>query len=168
MAITSVGAIFSTQSKLLQRIYIPSLEDSEISAQFVGNGETMTLIPISIHQLGGSAGVQAAIGAPTFSGRCAVVDGTNTVIDLIVADPAIYADPRGTTIAHDSAQIGDSWDGIKFSRRYAEYDPATMIVVAVGPQPIDNPVPTIPTDKLVVSRTLQIGQKVPTKATAGV
>src|SRR6266853_6248533 len=112
MAVTSVGAIYATQSKLLQRIYIPSSDDLEIQNQHLGVGETLQLIPIAIYQQGGESAVQAAVGIPEISGRCAVVNGANTCAAIIIADPAIYADPNGgLVVSSDQVAIGDSWDG---------------------------------------------------------
>jgi hypothetical protein len=139
MPVTSVGAIFATNSKLLQRIYMPSSDDSEIAQQHVGPGETLLTVPISTYAQGGISAVQGAVGIPTFSGRCAVVDGkTNKVIDAIIADPAVYSDPRGQVIPHDLAMVGDSWTGSTFTRIYAQVDQTTGNIISMGPQPINS------------------------------
>ena len=136
---TSIGVIFAGQSKLVQRIFIPSLDDSEIAQFVAGPGERKTTMALSVYQDGGPAAVQATVGTPTFSGRCAVVDQTNTVIDLIMADPTLYSDPRGQVIAHDAAMQGDTWTGTQFTRTYVEYDPKTLTVTALPVAPIDSP-----------------------------
>jgi hypothetical protein len=80
----------------------------------------LALAPIATYRTGGPSAVQAAIGTPTFSGRCAVCDGTNTVIDHIIADPALYTDRRGAVRASDKTMLGDWWNGSGFQRRFAE------------------------------------------------
>jgi len=169
MALTSVGAFYATVSKLLQRVFIPSVDDSEIVAQPIAAGETLGIYPLSTFQAGGPPAIQALIGAPTFSGRCAVVDGTNTVIDAIIADPVLYSDSRGACIASDKATTGDKWTGSYFTRIFAEYD-STRNIVAVGPYKIENQVPVNAGNKLIAVPVggavwATVGGKVPAKGT---
>ena len=82
MPITSVGAIYATASKLLQRVYIPHANDSEINQQHVGAGETLTTVPLATYRQGGPGAVQALIGTPTFSGRCVVVGSPGTELEF--------------------------------------------------------------------------------------
>jgi hypothetical protein len=159
MPVTQVGAIFATASKLLQRVYIPHADDSEIPLQHVGAGETLLNVPIATYRTGGAAAVQSVIGTPTFSGRCVVVDkNTNLVTNAIIADPAIYADPSGNTVmAHDVALPGDLWTGTQFTRRYVEITPANGTVISVSTQPIMSAKPVTATNFLVSSPTLNTG-----------
>jgi hypothetical protein len=167
VAVTQVGAIYATASKLLQRIYIPDNDDSEIAQQHVGTGETLQQVPIATYQTGGPPAVQAAIGAPTFSGVCAVVDNTNTVSAKIIADPAIYADPAGNAvIAHDLAQVGDTWTGTQFMRRYVEVNPkaptALTAIVAVSIWPVNQtPTPVTVGNIMIASNTMNVGNILP-------
>jgi hypothetical protein len=165
MAVTSVGAIYATVSLLLQRVYIPSADDSEISAQHIGAGETLALVPIATWQSGGPQAVQAAIGIPTFSGRCALV-AAGTVVDHIIADPAFYSDPSGRlVIAHDTTCVGDTWTGTIFTRSFAEFVPATGIVVVISTQNIDTAVPQTPGNllsSLPPGSSVQVGQNIHT------
>ncbi len=164
MPVTQVGAIYATTSKLLQRIYIPHADDSEINQQHVAAGETRTTVPAVTYQQGGAAAVQALIGTPTFSGRCVVVDGTNTVVDAVVADPALYTDSRGTVMAHDHAIPGDAWNGSIFTRRYVEINPlaptALTAIVAVSVQNILTAAPATPGNILMASTTLNVGSAI--------
>jgi hypothetical protein len=149
MALTSVGAIYATGSLLLQRIYIPQLDDIEIDQQYVAAGETLVKLPLATFDEG-QAAVQAAIGTPSFSGRCAVVNSSNVVIALIVADPAIYTDPNGNqVIAHDQANIGDTWNGSVFENTFLEVSPTTAKVVAVTTHNIMSPTPVTAGDLMV-------------------
>jgi hypothetical protein len=165
MALAHVGAIYATVSLLLQRVYIPTADDSEINAQHVGVGETLVLVPIAAYQSGGAAAVQAAIGVPTFSGRCALV-AANTVVDHIIADPALYTDPSGRlVIAHDTTCIGDTWTGAVFTRPFAEFVPATGIVAVISTQNIDTAVPQTPGNllsSLPPGSSVQVGQNIHT------
>jgi hypothetical protein len=168
MPVTQVGAIYATGSLLLQRIYIPDSNDSEIDQQHVGVGETLVKVPIATLHSGGHPAVQSAIGTPTFSGRCAVVDqNSNLVVDLIIADPVLYSDPRGPVIAHDHVAHGDLWTGVgaNFTRRYVEINPNAAIalaaIVAVSVQNIDTAAPTTAGNVLMNSPTLNVGSLLP-------
>ena len=108
-AVTSIGAIYATKSKLLQRVYIPSFDDAEIDNQHVHPGETLTRLPLDLYVPGGAAFCQSIIGVPTFSGRCVVVDDNNVIVDAITADPDIYWDARGRVIPSDDGGVGDVW-----------------------------------------------------------
>ncbi len=166
MPVTNVGAIYATQSKLLQRVYVPHADDSEIAQQHVAAGETLLNVPIATYLTGGQSAVQAAIGVPTFSGRCAVVDGTNTVVDAITADPVLYVDPRGTVVANDFAILGDTWNGSVFIRRYVEINPkaptALTAIVAVSLVPVGTvPTPITAGNIMMASTTLNVGGILP-------
>jgi hypothetical protein len=165
MPVTQVGAFYATGSKLLQRIYIPDHADSEIDQQFIAAGETLLKVPIATYQTGGHPAVQALIGAPTFSGRCALVHKTTSlVLDVIVADPVLYADPNGHhVIPHNQAMAADLWTGTgsQFTRRYVEINPlaptALTAIVAVSIQNIDTAAPATPGNILMASDTLNVG-----------
>jgi len=155
-------------SKLLQRVYIPGADDSEIAQQHVGAGETMLSVPVATYQTGGAPAVQAVIGAPTFSGRCAVVDkNSNLVVSAIIADPALYSDPGGNLVmAHDLATTGDTWTGSQFMRRYVEVNPkaptALTAIVAVSTVPVGvTPTPVTAGNIMIASPTMNVGSVLP-------
>jgi hypothetical protein len=160
MPITSVGAIYATNSKLLQRIYVPHGDDSEIAQQFVAAGETLVSVPLAIYQSGGVLAVQSAIGTPTFSGRCVVVNNANSVIDAILADPAIYSDPRGQVIPSDFAMVNDHWTGTTFTRVLAQVSLTTGNIVSIGPQAISNATAASGNILMVVGPSALLGQNV--------
>lgn len=164
MALTSIGAIYATQSLLLQRIYIPHADDNEIAQQQVGVGETLINVPLATYEHGGAPAVQNLIGAPTFSGRCAVV-AASAVIDHVIADPALYSDPRGQVIPSDISMIGDTWDGTAFHRAFIELDHTKGTIVAASTQPILSAAPTVNALNYLltasVSPTAVIGASVP-------
>jgi hypothetical protein len=151
MALTSVGAFYASQSLLLQRIYIPDADDSEINLQPLFPGETVLLVPIETYRTGGPAAIQALVGKPhvtgnglsNASGRCAVVDkASGLVVDNIIADPALYADPSGgLVIPHDQTCVGDAWTGATFTRQFAEISLATSKYVNITTQNIDTAAP---------------------------
>lgn len=161
-----VGAIYAIHSKLVQRIYVPSGKDSEIDEQFIGGGEALLKVPIETYRTGGPAAVQAVVGTPTFSGRSAVVHkDTRVVLDVIIADPGLYADPDGhSIIPHDKAMIGDVWDGAAFTRRYVEINPKAanrnVAIVAVRTMAIDNPTPVTTGNVLMISPTMNVGSPI--------
>lgn len=54
-----------------------------------------------------NATLQPLVGTPMYSARCAVVDKTNTVVNVIMADHQLYVDPSGNQVMPSaSAQIG--------------------------------------------------------------
>jgi hypothetical protein len=102
MPVTKVGAIYATNSKLLQRIYIPHADDSEIAQQYVHPSESLIAIAIDVYRTGGAVAIQSIIGAPAHNGMCLVIHrDTGEVIDRIIADPEIYRHPEGHRIELD-------------------------------------------------------------------
>jgi hypothetical protein len=96
MPITQVGAIYATRSKLLQRIYIPHADDSEIAQQHVGPGESLLTLPLGTFEAGGPPAVQRTIGTPAHNGHCKVIHkSTGKVVERIIADPELYKHPDG-------------------------------------------------------------------------
>jgi hypothetical protein len=168
MPVTHVGAIYATVSKLLQRVYIPHADDSEIAQQYVAVGESVVNIPIATYQQGGAVAVQSLIGAPSFSGRCAIVSGaslTGTVLDIVTADPALYTDLQGRVIASDSAMVGDTYTGLVFTRPYLELDHTTGNVVGLSTQNIQAPTPQVNALNLLVVASVDpsaiVGSSIP-------
>jgi hypothetical protein len=162
-AVTKVGVFYAIGTKLVQRIYIPTTNDSEIDQQFILPGEAVLKVPIDVYRNGGPAAVQTTVGAPTFSGRCAVVDKvTSKVTAVIIADPALYADLGGNqVIPNDNAIIGDLWTGSSFTRRYVEVNPhaptALSAIVAVSVQDITTAAPATAGNILIASDVLNVG-----------
>jgi len=136
------------------------MDDSEIGRQFVGNGETLVSVPMATYQAGSVPAVQAAIGKPTFSGRCVVINNASTVIDAIIADPAVYSDPRGQVIPSDLAKVGDVWNGNNFTRLYAQVSSTTGNIVSTSLQPIDSAAATVGNILIVAPPAALIGQNV--------
>ena len=166
MPVTLVAAFYATGSLLLQRIYIPHNDDAEIRSQPIGAGESMQTFPTSLYRQQGPAGIQAAIGTPTFSGRCAVVDAGNAVIDIILADPALFTDPRGQLIASDNCLLGDLWNGTNFGRIIGEVDHVSGNYVSVGRRNINNLVPLQDPKNFLLSNPANavVGQPAPIAA----
>jgi hypothetical protein len=106
MAVTKVGAIYATQTKLLQRVFIPHGDDREIDEQHVHPKESVLFVPIEVYQTGGAQAVQALIGNPTTDGHCALHHrDTGEIIDNIIWDVTVHGHvhpdghrvvPRGT------------------------------------------------------------------------
>jgi hypothetical protein len=106
MALTQVGAIYATQTKLLQRIYIPHGDDSEIAQQHVHPMESLLLVPITVYEKGGVAAVQAAVGKSTTDGYCFLHHkDTGEILGAIIWDVTVHGHvhpeghrvvPRGT------------------------------------------------------------------------
>jgi hypothetical protein len=159
MALTSVGAFYATQSLLLQRVYIPYADDSEIDSQPIQQGETLLKVAIATYQSGGAPAIQALIGTPTINGICAVVNG-GLVSAMIIADPALYSDPAGgEVISCPNGAIGDSYNGTIFTRLYAEVSYQTGAIVSTSLQNISAPTVATTGNYLIpVASTAQVGQ----------
>jgi len=94
-AVTAIGAIYATKSKLLLRMHIPD-HDDELDQVHIGPGESMMRVPIEVFRSGNHLVVQDFIGKPTISGVCEVIHKeTGDVINRIIADPELYSDPDG-------------------------------------------------------------------------
>jgi hypothetical protein len=106
MAVTVVLAIYATQTKLLQRVYIPHGDDRETLEQHVHPLESFILVPLSVYEKGGAEAVQDLIGQPTTDGHCAVHHkDTGEIIDYVIWDVTVHGNmhpeghrivPRGT------------------------------------------------------------------------
>jgi hypothetical protein len=143
MAVLHVGAIYATKSLLLQRVYIPDHDVGEIFRQHVGPGESLMLVPINIYRIGGALAVQATIGVPAHSGRCAVVHSqTGEVVDMIIACPDVCQQLNGhSVIQTDIAVQGDMWDGKDFTRMHAHVDAKTGLIITMHRAPIGRALP---------------------------
>jgi hypothetical protein len=98
MALTSVGAIYATQTKLLQRVYIPHGDDREIAEQHVHPMESVLLVPLAVYRDGGAQAVQDLIGKPSTDGYCALHHkDTGEIINHIIWDVTVhgYVHPEG-------------------------------------------------------------------------
>lgn len=154
MPVTRVGVIYATVSKLLREIHVPHEDDSELDQYYktrvLVDGESFASVPVDVYAAGGAQAVQAAVGAPTFSGRCAVVaDGV--VVDHVVADPALYVSQSGSVVPSDLSEVGDNWDGKVFTRNFAEIDRVTGRVVAQSAQDISAHAPSVDPGNYLVS-----------------
>lgn len=121
-----VGIVYSTKNKHMRRhVYV---EDDALWPQIEASllpGESLAYVPMSYHHAGHDVFHQAiadAIGVPTkeqlfTDPRCVVIDETNTVVDVIMADADIDIHPM-TLVNHAEAVHGDKWDSVsrKFTR----------------------------------------------------
>lgn len=124
-----VGIIHSAKSKMVRRIV--STDAHHTLPDHVGPGEALYVMDISGDNLDNNhiAALHDrfydAMGFTPESKpnpRCALVDPSGTVINMIMADPEIDKHPDGHVIsAHDDITIGDKWDGKKFLLRHARH-----------------------------------------------
>lgn len=109
-----------------QHIFVEN--DSQWSQIPIPPGCSIAFVPMSSHVAGQDTFHQAiatAIGVPTATQlftdpRCVVIDSTNTVISVIMADAGIDKIQNMTLINHQTAQIGHT------------YNPATQQFTAPG------------------------------------
>ncbi len=118
MAATKFGVVYGTASKIIQRIIDPSgdADDSAltIAAGNLAPGESMQTFLLANFPVRNARTMQAQIGTPAHSGRCAVVVN-GTVTNVVMADPLLYTPPAGSLVQTDVAGIG--WN----------YNPASAI-----------------------------------------
>lgn len=104
--------VYSRASKIPRRLVIPDNDHEVILPEaHLGPGEWYVSVPVDeIHSrtphehVAAHHGVSAA-DIPT--GRCAVLDATDRVVNIVWADPDIDALPGFRLIASDTLQIGD-------------------------------------------------------------
>lgn len=112
--ITKFAVVYGEQSKIIHRIV--ELDPPETD-QFlygsvtdgVGPGQAIALLNLADYPiLRRVVDVQPAIGVPTCSGRCALVDAAGFVVNTIMADPYLYSHPTLRTVWSNMLNIGDS------------------------------------------------------------
>ncbi len=140
------GIIYATQSKILRRIVVPSDNSSlNFLATMVGPGESIVARPTG-HGDGHAqwaAAVQSVTGVMPPSAACAVVDATNTVILIVMADPALDTHPQGTLIWCYAPGIGIG----------ATYDSTTGLFTAPAiSRPAKGDVPAISVPPTVIPK----------------
>lgn len=131
MPATTFGTVYSTGSKMVRRIILPDDDKELLNGNHVGPGETMLVspmryslgLPLDPHDLATCKSlVKQATGVTPPDASCAVVDQTNTVVAVIMADPAIDAHSAGQLIHCYSPAIGIG----------CTYDPITKLFSAPG------------------------------------
>jgi hypothetical protein len=103
--------VYGSKSGIIRRLIVPNREWEPLDPDVLVKGEDFSVMDpvvdfktdtIKTH-------VGKAIGKTKDqipSGRCVVVDATNTVLDVIMADPDIDTHPDGTLILSDTAKKG--------------------------------------------------------------
>lgn len=128
---SQVGIIYSTVNKQMrQHIFVDSDAEWPAIQANLPAGCSIAFVPMADHLAGSDSFHQAvatAIGVPTAAQLftdplCAVIDNTNTVVDLIMADASIDSVPGMTLVNTSTAGIG--W----------AYNPQTQVFT--GPAPV--------------------------------
>ena len=90
---------------MIRRIIIPD-SDAELTNLKVASGETLLITPNGPHDISTcQALVKQATGVQPKDSRCAVVDVTNTVIEIVQADSIVDTHPQGSLISCYSSDI---------------------------------------------------------------
>lgn len=119
---SSKFAVVYSPNNIIIRI-IDTTGDSDDSAvtRAQGNlalGESIAIFNLADFPIRNARTMQASIGVPAHSGRCAhIVNGQ--VVNIIHADPAIYQPPTGQLVHTDIAGPGWAYDGTNFSVKVA-------------------------------------------------
>lgn len=159
--------VYATGSRLPRRLIIPD-DDTELLSltPFLGPGESGRVFPqariTALANAARLAGVDIArmvlanlLGIAVGqipSGRCCVIDPAGSVVNVIVADPALDQLDGHTLVAHDQAGIGWAWDGTRFvpppKGMVAIAEIAALLPVAPSvvpvPVPVMAPLPVLP------------------------
>ena len=128
MAITKFGIVASTVNAHIRRYVYPAFSNFELDApSLVGPGEIMIRISNGPYASSAAwlaavnAAVLAALGKAPGDPTCCVLDQTNTVVQLIMADAGIDSLPGMTLVqAYAPIPVGST------------YDPATGLFTAPG------------------------------------
>lgn len=123
MPATKIAIFISTESKMLRGVLVPD-NDEQLALCHAPIGETMLIVPAFSGRLD-PANLQYVIdkvfeltGVTPPNPTCAVVDSTNTVVDLICADEAIDAILGKTLVQVYDPEITQ---GCTFDRRTREF-----------------------------------------------
>lgn len=163
MPVTQMAVYYGTQSNILRSIVIPD-DDTQLQNLVAPPGVTILIVPLAPSN---DTAIRAIIAAHTKRAqlgdnddRCCVIDGTNTVVSIIKADPVIDTLPNATLILSQVAILGDTWDGTQFNRRWVLVLTATGIVQSIVTVPVGT-TPTVNAGQVAIaSTTLQIGDVV--------
>jgi hypothetical protein len=97
---TTFGIVYATGSKMVRRVILPDHDDELLGGLHVGPGESMLVKPSGPSDIFTcQAHVKTATGVQPLDPRCAVVDNTNTVVAVILADPALDSHPAGALVS---------------------------------------------------------------------
>ncbi len=115
MAITHFGIVCSTVNAQIRRYVYPDTDAQMNTAANVGVGETLVLCGIGPYPntaawfAAVNAAVTTALGKAPGNPRCAVIDGTGNVVDVIMADPTIDSVPGMMLVLDANAGPGWTW-----------------------------------------------------------
>lgn len=124
MAVTTFGIICRTSTLMVLAKVINLEDDSQLSPEYqkrypyAGPGEMLFVAPLSNGTDDAScrAFVQQKTGrTPMKPVPCAIVDQTNTVVSLVMADPAIDVVQSCTVMSADGAGVGWKYSGGKLT-----------------------------------------------------
>lgn len=110
-----IGIVVSTASKIVRRVVVPDINQSEITNHPLAAGEQMVVVaaPASATVDAINNIVQQQTGIAPPSSRCAVVVKANAVsgnvVNVVYADPAIDTVSGATLMLHPTATTGWTW-----------------------------------------------------------
>lgn len=171
MALTQCAVFYATASKHLRFKVLPD-DDADLTRLQAPVGHSVLLTATVATPRGQGCPDDATCrqliamhtGTAVLAGnadRCCVIDGTNTVIGVIKADPALDTVPGHILILHGLADIGDTWTGTAFQRRYAIASGTTGIVASVVLAAPGAPPATAAGQFAVPAPTAAVGATVP-------
>ena len=163
MASTKFGIVYGNVTNIIRRVIEPD-DDSYLSSIVLKPGESLLQLDLIDHPVRTVLSLQASVGPQRQSSRCAKIDNSGNVVDIIQADPTI--DPAigvHTIVQSDLAQKNDKLVGGRLRRDFAIANNAG-IVTAIVSLPIDAVVATPGTRVFPATARNKAGQHVPVDA----
>jgi hypothetical protein len=108
----SIGIVYGEQSGIVRHIIIPD-NDAGLRNVVLQPGEAIVAVDRLKFKKGSPdtndaiAAVEEVRGKPSDDPRCVVVDAKGVVVDVLLADPLIDSDPKGSLVRDATAVIGD-------------------------------------------------------------
>ena len=115
MALTKVGVKYSSSQKVRRELIVASTDALvDVHKSTILPGEAWLDIPIETFNAFTTPQevdtyLQGILGNPT-SDYCLIIDGTNTIVSIVRADPIIDDHPDGVIIQDTYAQVGWNYD----------------------------------------------------------
>lgn len=139
MTVPYFAVICSTGNASIRKEVHYTIEQGQINEIVLGAGEF--IVAVSSGPYASTAAYSAAInnaivavaGKSPGNARCAVIDGTNTVVGMIMADASIETVQGMTLVNTTAANIGDTYSSVSATFTPAPFTSPKAVGTVVGP-----------------------------------